>query len=104
MFIVFVVFFVFILLPRHKSRESVKIGPHPMGHPSSNGKGTRLQLKYSWRRFTFETVGKGTRLQLKYSWIWFTFGTICGFLFFDLEVEPSEGGSLVETQVFREIR
>jgi hypothetical protein len=23
------VFFMFILVPRHKSRESVKIGPHP---------------------------------------------------------------------------
>jgi hypothetical protein len=30
-FTVFVLFFVFILLPRHKSRESVKIGPHPWG-------------------------------------------------------------------------
>jgi hypothetical protein len=28
-------FFVFILVPRHKSRESVKIGPHPGGHPTS---------------------------------------------------------------------
>jgi hypothetical protein len=35
MFIVFVVFFVFILVPCHKSHESVKIGPHPRGHPSS---------------------------------------------------------------------
>jgi hypothetical protein len=31
----FIVFFVFILVPRHKSRESGKIGPHPRGHPSS---------------------------------------------------------------------
>jgi hypothetical protein len=31
----FVMFFVFILLHRHKSRESMKIGPHPRGHPSS---------------------------------------------------------------------
>jgi hypothetical protein len=35
-FIMFFVFFVFILVPRHKSRESVKIGPHPRGHPSSD--------------------------------------------------------------------
>jgi hypothetical protein len=28
-FIGFVMFFVFILFPRHKSRESVKIGPQP---------------------------------------------------------------------------
>jgi hypothetical protein len=34
-FIMFFVFFVFILVPCHKSRESVKIGPHPRGHPSS---------------------------------------------------------------------
>jgi hypothetical protein len=33
----FIVFFVFILLPRHKSRESVKIGPHPWGQPLSYG-------------------------------------------------------------------
>jgi hypothetical protein len=33
--VVFIVFFVFILVPRHISRESVKIGPHPRGHPSS---------------------------------------------------------------------
>jgi hypothetical protein len=32
-FIVFVVFFMFILFPRHKSRESVKIGPHPWVNP-----------------------------------------------------------------------
>jgi hypothetical protein len=31
----FVLFIVFILVPRHKSHESVKIGPHPRGHPSS---------------------------------------------------------------------
>jgi hypothetical protein len=36
-FIMFVVFFVFILFPYHKSRESVKIGPHPRGHPTSYG-------------------------------------------------------------------
>jgi hypothetical protein len=35
LFTVFIVFFVFILVPRHKSRESVKIGPHPRGCPSS---------------------------------------------------------------------
>jgi hypothetical protein len=35
-FDLFIVFFVFILVPRHKSRESVKIGPHPRGHPSSS--------------------------------------------------------------------
>jgi hypothetical protein len=35
--IVFIVFFVFILVPHHKSHESVKIGPHPRGHPSSYG-------------------------------------------------------------------
>jgi hypothetical protein len=35
LFIVFIVFFVFIPVPRHKSRESVKIGPHPRGCPSS---------------------------------------------------------------------
>jgi hypothetical protein len=35
LFIVFIVFSVFILVPRHKSHESVKIRPHPRGHPSS---------------------------------------------------------------------
>jgi hypothetical protein len=34
-FIMFVVFFVFILFLCHKSREFVKIGPHPRGHPTS---------------------------------------------------------------------
>jgi hypothetical protein len=34
-FIMFIMFFVFVLLPRHKSRESVKIGPHPRGQPLS---------------------------------------------------------------------
>jgi hypothetical protein len=34
-FDLFIMFFMFILIPRHKSRESVKIGPHPRGHPSS---------------------------------------------------------------------
>jgi hypothetical protein len=34
-FIVFVAFFVFILLPHHKSRESVKIRPHPWVQPLS---------------------------------------------------------------------
>jgi hypothetical protein len=33
----FIVFVVFILFPRHKSCESVKIGPHPSGHPTSYG-------------------------------------------------------------------
>jgi hypothetical protein len=28
-------YIVFILFPRHKSRESVKIGPHPWGQPLS---------------------------------------------------------------------
>jgi hypothetical protein len=37
LFIVFIMFFVFILFPCHKSHESVKIGPHPRGHPSSYG-------------------------------------------------------------------
>jgi hypothetical protein len=32
---VFLVFFIYILIPRHKSRESVKIGPHLGGHPTS---------------------------------------------------------------------
>jgi hypothetical protein len=32
-FVVFFVFFVFIPVSRLKSRESVKIGPHPRGHP-----------------------------------------------------------------------
>jgi hypothetical protein len=36
-FILFIVFFMFILVPRHQSCESVKIGPHPRGHPSSGG-------------------------------------------------------------------
>jgi hypothetical protein len=35
MFIMFVMFFVFILLPCHKYRESMKIGPHPWGQPLS---------------------------------------------------------------------
>jgi hypothetical protein len=35
LFIMFIMFFVFILVPHHKYRESVKIGPHPRGHPSS---------------------------------------------------------------------
>jgi hypothetical protein len=35
LYVVFIVFFMFILLPCHKSRESMKIGPHPRGHPSS---------------------------------------------------------------------
>jgi hypothetical protein len=34
-FDLFIVFFVFILVPHHKSRESGKIRPHPRGHPSS---------------------------------------------------------------------
>jgi hypothetical protein len=34
--VVFIVFFVFILVPCHKSHESMKIGPHPRGHPSSD--------------------------------------------------------------------
>jgi hypothetical protein len=34
---VFIVFFVFIPDSLHQSRESVKIGPHPRGHPSSYG-------------------------------------------------------------------
>jgi hypothetical protein len=40
LFIMFIVFFVFIPVPCHKSHESVKIGPHPRGQPSS----------YSWSR------------------------------------------------------
>jgi hypothetical protein len=32
-----VMFIVFILFPHHQSRESMKIGPHPRGHPSSYG-------------------------------------------------------------------
>jgi hypothetical protein len=43
LFIVFIMFFVFILVPHHKYRESVKIGPHPRGHPSSS-------YKFIWRR------------------------------------------------------
>jgi hypothetical protein len=35
MFFMFVVLFVFILVPHHKSRESMKIEPHPWGHPLS---------------------------------------------------------------------
>jgi hypothetical protein len=35
LFIVFIVFFVFIFVSRHKSCESVKIGPHLGGHPTS---------------------------------------------------------------------
>jgi hypothetical protein len=30
-FDLFIVFFMFILIPRHKSHESMKIGPHPRG-------------------------------------------------------------------------
>jgi hypothetical protein len=37
MFIMFVMFFEFIIFPRHKSRESVKIGPHPWGQPLAYG-------------------------------------------------------------------
>jgi hypothetical protein len=33
----FDLFIVFIRVPRHKSHESIKIGPHPRGHPSSYG-------------------------------------------------------------------
>jgi hypothetical protein len=33
--VVFIVFFMFILFPRHKSHESVKIRPHPWGQPLS---------------------------------------------------------------------
>jgi hypothetical protein len=36
-FIMFIVFFVFIPVSRLKSRESVKIGPHLGGHPTSYG-------------------------------------------------------------------
>jgi hypothetical protein len=35
--VMFIMFFVFILFPCHKSRESVKIGPHPRGQPLSYG-------------------------------------------------------------------
>jgi hypothetical protein len=35
LFIVFIVFFVFIPDSLHQSRESMKIGPHPRGCPSS---------------------------------------------------------------------
>jgi hypothetical protein len=35
LFIVFIVFFVFIPDSLHQSCESVKIGPHPRGCPSS---------------------------------------------------------------------
>jgi hypothetical protein len=51
LFIVFVVFFVFIVLfvftlvPRHKSHESVKIGPHPRGCPSSDPAKAGLRSK-----------------------------------------------------------
>jgi hypothetical protein len=34
---VFIVFFVFVPFPHHKSRESMKIGPHPWGQPLSYG-------------------------------------------------------------------
>jgi hypothetical protein len=34
-FIVFIVLFVCILFPRHKSHEYMKIGPHPRGQPLS---------------------------------------------------------------------
>jgi hypothetical protein len=34
-FDLFIMFIVFILVPCHKSRESVKIGPPPRGHPTS---------------------------------------------------------------------
>jgi hypothetical protein len=40
-FDLFIVFFVFILVPRHKSRESVKIRPPSRGHPLS-------ALPFSW--------------------------------------------------------
>jgi hypothetical protein len=36
-FDLFIMFFMFILFPRHKSHESVKIGPHPKGQPLSYG-------------------------------------------------------------------
>jgi hypothetical protein len=44
----FIMFFVFILLPRHKSRKSVKIGPHPRGQPLSKPihPGFSFQLKF----------------------------------------------------------
>jgi hypothetical protein len=41
-FIVFFVFFVFIPDSLHQSRESVKIGPHPRGCPSSQRMGVML--------------------------------------------------------------
>jgi hypothetical protein len=37
LFVVFIMYIVFILFPRHKSRESMKIGPHPRGQPLSYG-------------------------------------------------------------------
>jgi hypothetical protein len=49
-FIVFVVFFVFILFPHHKSHESVKIGPHPRGHPSSDAASSASSVSArTWR-------------------------------------------------------
>jgi hypothetical protein len=67
-FIVFFVFFEFILVPRHKSRESVKIGPHPRGHPSSAFvPWTSISEVYapgspqilSWRGGLLSAVGRG---------------------------------------------
>jgi hypothetical protein len=40
--VVFIVFFVFILFPRHQSRESVKIRPHLRGQPLSYGIRARI--------------------------------------------------------------
>jgi hypothetical protein len=45
-FIVFVVFFMFILFPHHKSRESVRIGPHPGGPPLISAVGGAHQPRY----------------------------------------------------------
>jgi hypothetical protein len=48
----FIVFFVYILVPRHKSRESVKIGPYLGGHPTSGNLAKfKFEFEFSQTRF-----------------------------------------------------
>jgi hypothetical protein len=51
----FIVFFVFILFPSHKSRESVKIGPHPLGS---------TPIRFSLTRPSFSSPSYGPCLKM----------------------------------------
>jgi ribonuclease HI len=59
---VFFVFFVFILVPRHKSRESVKIGPLLGGHPTSEVLSPTKQRYPHYQKLAYAIYMMGKKL------------------------------------------